>query len=548
MAQLAFHGGPILSMDPAVPAPEVVIVDDGRVVAAGGRDLLAAHAGARRVDLGGGMLVPGFIDAHNHLSIVALQPRWGDASAIADRDALGAAVREQAGREPDAPWVRLFGWDETRRGLLPSRLDLDAAGVERPVVLAHSTLHQAVVSSAGLDALGIGGSTPDPDGGTIGRGADGQPTGLLVERAWSQAHARSVAAYADPDRWAEHIAVRARRLLADGITCVHDAACSPAAEAVYRAMAAARDLPVSVVGLPHADAILTNDVGSRLDGPPTGEGDEQFRVGPVKLFADGGVAIALDTSIGGRPLRYGTVMPDLEPHALRAIERGFRIAVHAIGNVGIDRTLDVFTTARRRAGDDDHRFRIEHAGVSGPDHWRRLHEVGAIAVVQPGFVEHVGCGSAGTRFDAHHWLAFAGLAEAGVTLAGSSDDPCAPVAPLWCAAKGASRTTSTGIAFEPDQAVPMEDWLRAYTIGAALAGGQERERGSITPGKRADFVVLEPAPGRDEPFRVASTWVLGACVHDAERAGAIEGSDSSDRGDDKRASIRDDRAAPSNEE
>jgi hypothetical protein len=516
MPDLAFHGGPILTMDPSVASPDVVIVGAGRIVAVGGHDLLAENPDAQRVDLRGRMLVPGFIDAHNHLSIVALQPRWGDASELADRDALVAAVREQAQSEPEAQWVRLFGWDETLRGLHPTRGDLDAAGIERPVVLAHSTLHQAVVSSAGLEELDIGRSTPDPVGGEITRGSESQPTGLLVERAWSEAHARSLAGYADPDRWAEHIAARARRLLVDGITSVHDAACPPSAEAVYRTMAASDMLPISVVALPHSDAILSNELGARLDGPPTGDGDERFRVGPVKLFADGGVAIALDTAMGGRPVRFGTVFADVEEHALKAIERGFRIAVHAIGNVGIDRALDVFTKARRREGDDDHRFRVEHAGVSGPDHWRRLASLGAIAVVQPGFVEHVGCASRGVRFDEHQWLAFAGLADAGVTLAGSSDDPCAPVAPLWCASKGVNRTTSTGIEFEPDQAVPLGDWLRAYTAGAALAGGQEHERGSITPGKRADLVVMEPGTDLEPPTRVVSTWVAGACVHDID--------------------------------
>ncbi|HEY5013949.1 MAG TPA: amidohydrolase family protein, partial [Acidimicrobiia bacterium] len=130
---------------------------------------------------------------------------------------------------------------------------------------------------------------------------------------------------------------------------------------------------------------------------------------------------------------------------------------------------------------------------------------------QPGFVEHVGERSGGVRFDHHHWLAFAGLAEAGVVLAASSDDPCAPVSPLWGAAKGASRRTSGGIDFEPGQAVPVDDWIEAYTRGAAFAGGQEHERGSITVAKRADLVVLDADVGGGDPC-VAETWVAGACV------------------------------------
>ncbi|MGZ4675690.1 MAG: amidohydrolase, partial [Acidimicrobiia bacterium] len=331
---IAFTGGRVVTMDERSTTAEVVLVADGRITAVGGPDLLAAHPGATTVHLGGRTLVPGFIDAHNHLSIAALHPRWHDVSAVTDRDGLVTAIRAQAAAEPGTEWVRCHGWNETSHGFAPTRHDLDAAGVARPVIVAHSTLHQCVVSSAALDALRIGHDTPDPHGGEIVRGRDGRATGLLVERAWSEAHARSLAAYADPDRWAEHIAERSRLLTHDGITCVHDAACSPAAEAVYRAMAASGQLPISVLGLPHPAALLANDLGGRLDGPPTGEGDEGFRVGPAKLFADGGVAIALDTAIAGHPVRFGMLFDDLTDHAVAAARRGFRVAVHAIGNRG----------------------------------------------------------------------------------------------------------------------------------------------------------------------------------------------------------------------
>jgi len=226
----------------------------------------------------------------------------------------------------------------------------------------------------------------------------------------------------------------------------------------------------------------------------------------VKLFADGGVAIALDTSINGTPLRGGMLFGDLEEHATAAADRGFRIAVHAMGNAGVQAMIDTATVIARRAPGADHRFRVEHAGVTSPDQWRRLADLGAVAVVQPGFVEHVGTSTSGFRFDHHHWLAFAGLAEAGVLLAGSSDDPCAPSAPLWGAALGVLRRTTAGQDFEPEQSVPFTDWLAAYTTGAAYAGGQEAERGSLTPGKLADLVVLDRA---DAQARVLQTWKRG---------------------------------------
>ena len=497
-------------MDRTTSRAEVALVHAGRIAAVGPGALLDQWPDARRVDLEGRTLVPGFIDAHNHLSVAALHPCWGDASGIDGPDALVAALRAQAHAEPDASWVRLRGWNEATAGYSPTRADLDAADIGRPAVVAHYSLHQCVASSAALAELGVGRTTPDPEGGEIARGSDGEPTGLLIERAWSEAHARSLAAYSDPDRWSEHIAARARVLLRDGITAVHDAACAPDAEACYRAMARERALPISVLALPHPSGILRNDLGARLDGPVTGDGDEWMRVGPAKLFADGGVAIALDVSIAGNPVRFGLLMNDLEACAVDAAARGFRLAVHAIGNLGVEATLDAFSEVRRRVGDGDHRFRLEHAGVTHARQWQRLAQLGGVAVVQPGFVEHVGIQSQGVRFDEHHWLAFAGLADAGVPLAGSSDDPCAPAAPLWGAALGASRRTSTGIRFEPEQAVGLDAWLEAYTVGAAQAGGQDDERGRIAPGLRADLVVLDLDGERPE---VIETWVDGRRVH-----------------------------------
>jgi predicted amidohydrolase YtcJ len=212
-------------------------------------------------------------------------------------------------------------------------------------------------------------------------------------------------------------------------------------------------------------------------------------------------------------------MDDMAEHLLGASERGFRVAVHAMGNVGVQRAIEAFATAASVAPDDEHRFRIEHAGVASPTQARALAALGAIAVVQPGFVDHVGRQSGGVSFDEHAWLPFRDLAEAGVTLAASSDDPCAPFPPLWCSARGADRTTRDGHRFEADQAVDFAAWLHAYTAGSAIAGGQEGERGALVPGLRADLVILEGALEPTPPPRVVQTWVAGSPVSPAETPG-----------------------------
>ena len=500
-------------MDRLIGEPEVVAVDAGRIVAAGDRALLEAFPAATRHDLAGRTLVPGFIDAHNHLSIAALHPLWADLSRVQSVEELQAALRAQAAREPDAGWIRGFGWNETTAGVVLDRSHLDALNLDRSVIVVHYTLHQCVVCSRGLDELGIGRTSDDPPGGVIARRPDGEPSGLLIERAWSDAHARSVAAYRDPERWAGLFAARARQLLQAGITCVHDAACSPAAEAVYRAMARAGTLPISVLMMPHAEAILSPLDAIRLDGPPTGAGNERLRVGPIKLFADGGVAPALDVSIAGHRSAFGMQFPNLAAEVEQVVDRGFRVAVHAIGNVGVAAALDAFARASRRRRNRDHRFRIEHASVVSRRQIADLTALGAIGVVQPGFLLHVGQAVENVPFDEELWLAFGDLARAGVVLAASSDDPCAIHEPVQTAALGATRRTGSGNVFALDQALRYEEWLCAYTAGAAYAGGQESERGSLTPGKRADLVVLDGPLDAEHPPQVVETWVEGERVY-----------------------------------
>ncbi|HTZ09473.1 MAG TPA: amidohydrolase [Acidimicrobiales bacterium] len=515
MTPRAFVNGRICTMTTPTATAEVVVVEDGRVAAVGGPEVLRRFPGAAVEDLGGRIACPGFVDAHHHLSIAALAPRWADLAGAATVEDLGARLLSHATLTPEAPWVRGAGWSDLGTGLVPHRRDLDALGLDRPVLVAHYSLHQAVTDSRGLDALGLGPATPDPAGGVIGRDPGGALSGLLVERAWSAAHAASLAPYDDPDRWGEHIEAAAHRLLADGITAVHDAACPPAAEDAYRALARAGRLPVSVLAMPHPAALLGPPEEGRLNGPPTGDGDEHFRVGAVKFFADGGVLPAIDVHLRGAPVQVGMLLPHLEAGVERAAGRGFRVAVHAIGNAGLDAALDAFAAVARTHPGADHRFRVEHACLAAPAQLARLAALGGVAVLQPGFLHHLGKEVEHVAFDDATWLPFADAADSGVVMAASSDAPCTFHQPLRTAAHGATRRTASGRPLDPRQAVPYRDWLWAYTAGAALAGGQEAERGTLAPGRRADLVVLEGELDPDDPPRVVQTWVGGGLVHRA---------------------------------
>lgn len=504
---VAFLNGQILSMDPAVHAPEAVVVTGDRVAAVGDRAILDGHPDAQIVDLTGRTLLPGFIDAHNHLSLAALHPRWADLSHTRDVASVQSLLREHAHDEPDVPWVRGAGW-ELDTSLPLTRHDLDDLGFDRPVIVAHFSFHQCVVSTLGLERLGITRATPDPPGGAIDRDRSGEPTGILRERAWGRAHAASVAASDDPDRWEDLIVARMAALLANGITAVHDAACSPAAEATYGRLRRTGRMALSVLAMPHPDDLFAGPDHARLGGPPTGEGDAWLRVGPVKLFADGGSHPHIDAHAGGRRIAEGYAFPDLGGDAHRAADRGFALATHAMGNAGLRRVLDAYRDVRRRRPDDDGLLRVEHATLAGPAQIRALAGLGAVAVVQPGFVDTIGRRVGHLRFDDAAWMPFDDLADAGVTLAASSDHPSAPAAPLTTSRLATTEGAPRDLPGGSHQPLPLHDWLRAWTIGAAIAGGQEHERGSITPGKRADLVILDGDPA-DAHTRVVQTWVAG---------------------------------------
>ncbi|MBV8194152.1 MAG: amidohydrolase family protein [Candidatus Dormibacteraeota bacterium] len=496
-------------MDPARRRAGAVVVDAGRVVAVGERGILTQYEGVEVVELGTRTLMPGLIDAHYHLCIAALHPRWADLAGVSLEE-LGARLRAQSQHEPAAAWVRAAQWDHF--SLPVTRSDLDALELVRPIIVVSSTLHQCVVCSRGLEELGIGRSTADPAGGAIERGADGEPTGVLIEAAWSEAQARSLVGYDDPDRWGDHIEAHARLLWQEGITAVHDAATPPAAEAVYRRLAREGRLPVSVLGLPHPAALLSPPDQSRLaEGPVTGEGDEQFRTGPVKLFADGGAAPAVDAHLGGRRVQAGYLIPGVRDGVRAATEAGYGVAIHAMGNAGMQAALDALRSAIRR-DDRDHRFRIEHATCLSAEQAQALSELGGTAVVQPGFIELMGPAVERLQFDDAVWLPFARLRDIGVGLAGSSDHPCAPSGPVVRSCIGATRRIPGGGILGADQAIAYEDWLEAFTAGAARAGSQENERGMLRPGLRADLAVLQGELDPLQPPRVVETWVGGERV------------------------------------
>ena len=218
---------------------------------------------------------------------------------------------------------------------------------------------------------------------------------------------------------------------------------------------------------------------------------------------EGDAAASAEVGVVGMAVMGSSLARNLAHH-------GYRVAVHAIGDAAMNETLGAYEVARRSRPDEDHRFRIEHGFYSSPQHIAQMVSLGAVASVQPGVPAFVGgyFDSFGPHVDGNTFR-FRDVSEAGIPITASSDDPCTPIGPLVNMQAASIRRTGMP-SLVGDQSLARMEWMRAFTSGAAYAGGQEDERGSITVGKRADFVVLEGDIDGDDAPVVVQTWVAGA--------------------------------------
>jgi predicted amidohydrolase YtcJ len=340
-SMIVFTGGQILTMDSEQKYVEAVVIKEGHIVAVGDGSLLKAYPDAEIHDLKDRILLPAFIDSHNHLSSFGcFFPTWANLIDLTEKESVLEEIRMQARRKSGKGWIVGFGWLDAKIGGFDlTKNDLDEISSDRPILLIQATFHQSVANSRALELVGITRSTPDPRCGTILRESDGMPTGVLVE--YAQVPAFKLVMETDTGKLADLIEARAKELLKFGITAIHDPGVTPAAEAAYNKLHDEERLPISVLMMPHGETVLDNQLSYRLQGPVTGTGDERLRVGPVKLFADGATAetVAFCLKIGGQTINSGSYRDDFEEMLIAATEKGFRVCVHSFGNATTDVVL-----------------------------------------------------------------------------------------------------------------------------------------------------------------------------------------------------------------
>ncbi len=539
MLDLKLTHARIRTVDDGRPLARTLGVLAGRVV---GLDEDVETLPARTtLDCRGAAVVPGFADAHNHMAWFGQSLDELDLSEAGTLDALYDAVAARAAALPADAWVVGAGYDDTVMGGHPHRSALDRAAGGRPVWLKHRSGHMSAVSSDVLATAGVlGGTAREPDGGVVVRDADGAPTGLLQERA--QELVTSLVLPVSLDALTGALSKAAAVYAAEGLTHVTEAGIglgligrSTVEAAAYQLARERGTLPVRVELMVagdnlHALAAHADDgVTTGLDlGLRTGFGDDRLRLGPVKLWLDGslvGRTAAVTEPLCGHGHRgvYQDSPDDMRALMVAAHRAGWRVAAHAIGDEAVDLALDTFAEAQTVAPRPDVRHRIEHSCVVRPDQLRRYAELGVVPVPQPYFLHAIGDTMAEALGpERTGWLyRHRSFLEHGLRVPGSSDRPVAAGAPLLGMQSMVQRLSRDGRLLGAGDRVSAEVALRAYTLDSAWASHEEDRRGSLSPGKHADFVLLSEDPTAVDADRIAAvevlaTFVAGTCVHGAD--------------------------------
>ncbi|WP_449282113.1 amidohydrolase [Leucobacter sp.] len=525
-ADLILTNAVIRTADRSRPLAEAMAVWNGSIL--GFDDDIAGLDAVTTVDCRGRTITPGFIDAHTHLGWTGMREFTVDVTDEITPQGVLARIREAADERGRTEWIEVTGYDQRRiGGAHLTAAKLDAAGGGRPVWVKHFSGHASVASTAAL----AGARDQDLADACLGR------AGLLLEE---EQELVSEQVYPYPVELIERaVRIAAEQCAQDGVTSVVDAGIGAGLASIsavelraYQNLAASGRLPVRATLMPHHGALhpLAPNPGDGIElgldlGIASGFGGERLALGPVKFWFDGGMMAR--TAAFSEPYtgtdNVGMLAGDrreLIDQVAATHASGYRIAIHAIGDVAIDAAIEALRAAHRRAPGADTRPRLEHGAYIRDDQLAALADLGVTVVAQPCFLWTSGDDFADIMGPERTERLYRGrsLLDAGVRLVASTDRPHAGT-PLRAIQVLVDRRSQTGRALAPDERITVEEALAAYTIDAARAAGSDEWTGSLAIGKRADFVVLDRDPF-ETPVReigditVLETYVDGVRVWD----------------------------------
>ena len=519
-------------MDNSVPSAQAVAVLGDRIVAVGSDAEIEAWRGphSQVIDAAGKLLLPGFNDAHVHFVSGGIQLDSVDLKNASSPQEFARLIGERANLTPKNEWIVGGNWDETKWNPpnIPVKELIDSLTPDTPVFVTRYDGHMGLANTVALRLAGVTAKTPDPPGGTIVRDAQGNPTGALKDAATD-----FVYKVIPPLTHAQRVKVIKRAMAhaaSLGVTSVQHMGPDYEDIAVYAELLQRGELTVRIYAAPLIPQIEDQaKIGIRhaFGGP-------YLRIGALKAFADG--SLGSSTAYFYEPFlnqgeNRGLLSDEMQPISLMrdrmitADAAGLQLCTHAIGDHAISIIFDLYSDLVQAHGDADRRFRIEHAQHMAAKDFDRFAQLHVIASVQPyhaiddgRFAEaHIG------RDRASRTYAFRTFLEHGVRLAFGTDWEVAPLDPMQTVYAAVTRATLDGKnpgGWFPEQKLTVPETIEAYTMGSAYAEFQEQEKGSITPGKLADMVLLSDdifsiAPEKIRDTRVLRTIVGGKVIFDS---------------------------------
>lgn len=497
-ADLAIYNGQIVSMDQRHSHHEAMAVKHGRIVGMGAWQDITPFIDKQTqvINLEGRTVLPGFIDAHQHMIYFGTNLLNLDCNCTSIQDIV-QAVEERAAFLNSDEWILGWGVDEAKleEGRLPEASDF--THISNPVYLTRFCLHTAIVNERALNLAGINSQTEAPSGGELLRDTQGNITGVLREKAMDLVQ-QAIPPYT-LDQMKQAIALADEKYVEEGITSVHEAGMgfhtgSLEEFQAFQELSHDGQLKVRVYGMV-LDTFFSELKAMHLT---TGFGNEQIKIGAVKMFADGtlsGRTAAVHEEYLDPAGFRGILMykdEELEEKVLAAHREGYQISIHAIGDRAVEQVIIAYEKALSSYPRTDHRHRIEHCAICNPDLIARMQKLGIIPVPQPGIYYLAG--------DVYNrvlkpqvldgFYALASFMEAGLKPAGSSDCPVVPASPFLGMYAAMTRKTRSGEDIVPEQKLSLYEALQMYTNYGAYASFAEHELGSLEVGKFADFVVL----------------------------------------------------------
>ena len=537
-ADLVLVNGKIYTVDNTRPFTSALAVRGGRVLFVGS-DIEAralAKASTSVIDLHGATVLPGFVDAHAHLLGLGNMLRRVNVAGSTSYDEVIERVKAWSKDVKPGEWIVGRGWDQNRWQSkdFPTNEALSRAFPNNPVAITRVDGHALLANARAMEVARVSAGTADPEGGRIIRLASGSPAGVFIDNAQSligraipastpsDIRKAILAAIAECNRW--------------GLTGVHDPGEDAETIGIYEQLAKEGKynlrnyVMLSDPGEPGSPATLRNPYLVR--GPQSALYDGHLWVRAIKLYADGALGsrgAALLAPYADEPTNSGLLVsrPEhIEAWAEAGLRRGFQVNVHAIGDRGNRIALDAFEAALKTIPTANHRFRIEHAQVLSPEDIPRFAKLGVIPSMQATH-QTSDMRWAETRVGpqrirgAYAWRS---LLNTGVVIPNGTDFPVEEVSPLLTFHAAVTRqdpTNSPAGGWYPEQKMTREEALQSMTIWPAYAGFQESVLGSLTPGKYADFVILDRdimhVPDTEIlGARVVSTWIAGKRVYEAK--------------------------------